>query len=279
MELTNLSEIRRLSEKYGFDFSKTLGQNFLINAAVPVKIAEGADISGKNVLEIGPGIGCLTKQLCLRAKKVIAVEIDQRLIPILGETLAEFDNVTVIQNDILKVDLNTLFDGEKFSVCANLPYYITTPIVMALLESGANIESVTVMVQKELAHRFVSVPASPEYGSVTASINYYAKASTLFSVSAGSFCPAPKVDSAVIKLDVRPENERIPVKNKEIFFRVIRAAFAMRRKTLVNNLSQEFGITKSDASSLLVSLGFSPTVRGETLSPEQFALIADNLKQ
>jgi len=277
MELTSPSEIRRLSEKYGFDFSKSLGQNFLINAAIPVKIAEGADIEGKNVLEIGPGIGCLTRQLCSRAKSVITVEIDKRLIPILDETLADFDNVKVINDDILNVDLSTLFDGQSFSVCANLPYYITTPIIMHLLESGAKIDSITVMVQKELARRFTSQPNTADYGSVTASIMYYAKASTLFGVSAGSFCPAPKVDSAVIKLDILPENMRISVKNKENFFRVIKAAFAMRRKTLVNNLSQEFKIPKSDCAAILSSLGLSETIRGEALSIEKYAQISDKM--
>ena len=278
MELTNLSVIRDLCERYGFEFSKTLGQNFLTNAAIPPKIAEGADIEGNFVVEVGPGFGCLTKELCKRAKKVVAVELDKSLLPVLDETLSEFFNLEIINDDILNVDISALCEkyGEtSVDVCANLPYYITTPIIMSLLESGAPVRSITVMVQKELAKRFISLPNTPDYGSVTASIMYYANAKLLFGVSAGSFYPAPKVDSAVIRLEIIPESERIPVKDKEIFFRVIKAAFAMRRKTLVNNLSQEFGISKTDGAEMLKSLGIKETVRGEVLSPKEFAKIAD----
>jgi len=280
MELTNLSVIRDLCARYGFEFSKTLGQNFLINAAVPPKIAEGAEIEGRFVIEIGPGFGCLTKELCKRAERVIAVEIDKSLLPVLDETLAEFDNLEIINDDIMNVDIAALCEKNGKSsvdICANLPYYITTPIVMSLLESGAPVSSVTVMVQKELARRFISAPNTPDYGSVTAAISYYADAKLLFNVSAGSFYPAPKVDSSVIRLEVRPEKDRIPVKDKDTFLRVIKAAFAMRRKTLVNNLSHEFGITKTAASEMLVSLGLKETVRGEALSPEDYARIADRL--
>ena len=278
MELTNLSVIRSLCEKYGFEFSKTLGQNFLVNAAIPPKIAEGAGINGKFVVEIGPGFGCLTKELCLRAEKVAAVEIDRSLIPVLEETLAEFRNVEIINDDILNVDLSALcekYGKDSVDVCANLPYYITTPIIMGLLESGAPLNSVTVMVQKELARRFVSAPGSPDYGAVTAAVAYYSRPKLLFNVSAGSFYPAPKVDSSVIRLDIIPENERIPVKNRDIFFKVIRAAFAMRRKTLVNNLSSAFGMEKSDVAALLAEASVPVSARGETLGIYKFARISD----
>lgn len=280
MELTNLSVIRDLCARYGFEFSKTLGQNFLINAAVPPRIAEGACIDGSFVIEIGPGFGCLTKELCRRADSVVAVEIDRTLIPVLGETLAEFGNLEIINDDILNVDIAALcerYGRKSVDICANLPYYITTPIVMSLLESGAPVSSVTVMVQKELARRFTSLPDTPDYGAVTASISYYAEAKLLFNVSAGSFYPAPKVDSSVIRLEILPEDKRIPLKDRETFFRVIKAAFAMRRKTLVNNLSREFGISKPDVSGILRSLQMNDSVRGEALSAKELARIADAL--
>jgi 16S rRNA (adenine1518-N6/adenine1519-N6)-dimethyltransferase len=282
MELTNLSVIRGLCEKYGFEFSKTLGQNFLINSSVPARIAEGAEIDGKFVLEIGPGFGCLTKELCMRAKSVVSVEIDRSLLPVLSETLAECENLEIINDDILNVDIASLCEkyGESgVDVCANLPYYITTPIIMQLLEGGAPVRSVTVMVQKELAKRFVSPPGSPDYGAVTASVMYHTKPKLLFGVSAGSFYPAPNVDSAVIRLDVIPESERVKVRDKETFFRVIRSAFAMRRKTLVNNLSAGFSLSKSEASDILSSLSIPVSVRGEALGIEDFARISDKISE
>lgn len=279
MNLTNVSEIKPLLERYGFSFSKSLGQNFLINAAIPVKIAENCGAGPEDtVLEIGPGIGCLTKELAKRVKRVVSVEIDKKLIPVLQETLAEFDNVTVINKDILEVDIaalcETLGCGELY-VCANLPYYITTPIIMKLLESNAPIKCITVMVQKELAQRFCSKPNTAEYGSVTASINYRAEVKNLFTVSPGSFIPAPKVSSSVIRLDIVPPP--VEVKDEKIFFRVIRAAFAMRRKTLSNNLANEFKITKAEATEIIKNCGFSETVRGEALSIFDYAKISDGL--
>lgn len=282
MDLTSLSVIRYLCDKYGFEFSKTLGQNFLVNAAIPKKTAEGADINGKFVIEIGPGFGCLTKELCERAKFVAAVEIDRSLLPVLSETLSEFENLEIINSNILDVDIAALCEKYGYTeahICANLPYYITTPIIMKILESSAPVRSVTVMVQKELAKRFVSPPGSPDYGAVTAAVMYYTKPKLLFNVSAGSFYPAPKVDSAVIRLDVIPERERIAVKNKETFFGVIRSAFAMRRKTLVNNLSAGFSISKSEAESILSSLSIPVSVRGETLGIEDFARISDKIEE
>jgi len=279
MNLTNISEIKPLMERHGFTFSKSLGQNFLINAAIPEKIAESCGAGPEDiVLEIGPGIGCLTKELAKRVKRVISVEIDKKLIPVLEETLAEFNNVTVINKDILEVDIKELCDTlgcKELYVCANLPYYITTPIIMKLLESGAPIKAITVMVQKELAQRFCSKPNTAEYGSVTASINYRAEVKNLFTVSPGSFMPAPKVSSSVIRLDIVPPP--VSVKDEKIFFRVIRAAFAMRRKTLSNNLANEFKITKAEAAEIIKKCGFSETVRGEALSISDYAKISDEL--
>ncbi len=282
MDLTSLSVIRSLCDKYGFEFSKTLGQNFLVNSAIPKKTAEGAEIDGKFVIEIGPGFGCLTKELCTRAKFVTAVEIDKSLLPVLSETLAEFDNLEIINDDILNVDIAALCEKYGYNeahICANLPYYITTPIIMKILESSAPVRSVTVMVQKELAKRFVSSPATPDYGAVTAAVMYYTKPKLLFNVSAGSFYPAPNVDSAVIRLDVIPESERVATKNRETFFRVIRSAFAMRRKTLVNNLSADFSISKNEAAAILSSLSIPVSVRGEALGIKEFARISDKIEE
>lgn len=273
MALTDLNTLRPLLEKHGFSFSKGLGQNFLINAAVPRRIAENAK---GNVLEIGPGAGCLTYELASRAEKVVAVEVDGRLLPVLSESLAEFSNVSVLHADILKTDLFSLFDGD-FSVYANLPYYITTPVVMYLLESGAPIREITVMVQKEVADRFTAKPGDADYGTVTASIGYYAKTEKLFSVSSGNFLPRPKVDSAVIRLTkIFPP---VSVRSRETLFRVIRAAFAMRRKTLVNNLKQEFFLSKDEGEAILEKLGFEKTVRGERLSLADYAKIADEIEK
>ena len=278
MELTSPKVIKELLEEFGFTFSKSLGQNFLINSAIPVKIAESSGIDAESeVLEVGPGIGCLTKELAKRAGHVTAVEIDRRLIPMLDRTLAEFDNVDVINDDILNVDLAALAGktGKPLTVCANLPYYITTPIIMALLESNAPIRSITVMVQKELAQRFCAGPGGKDYGTVTASAAYYADVKTLFGVSAGSFMPAPKVDSAVIRFDIKPENKRVSVRDKDEFFRVIRAAFSMRRKTLQNNLRSAYPFSSEQTAAVISSAGLSPSARGETLSTEDFARLAD----
>ena len=273
MALTDLNTLRPLLEKHGFSFSKGLGQNFLINAVFPRKIAENAK---GNVLEIVPGAGCLTYELASRAEKVVAVEVDGRLLSVLSESLAEFSNVSVLHADILKTDLFSLFDGD-FSVYANLPYYITTPVVMYLLESGAPIREITVMVQKEVADRFTAEPGDSDYGAVTASIGYYAKTEKLFSVSSGNFLPRPKVDSAVIRLTkISPP---VSVRSRETLFRVIKSAFAMRRKTLVNNLKQEFYLSKDEGEAILEKLGFEKTVRGERLSLADYAKIADEIEK
>lgn len=277
-ELTNPSYIKPLLERHGFAFSKSLGQNFLINSAIPPKIAEGAGISAEDtVLEIGPGIGCLTRELSRLAKRVVSVEIDRKLIPVLEETVGDLENVDVINDDIMKVDINALcekYGGESFVVCANLPYYITTQIIMKLLE-GAPVKRITVMVQKELAQRFCSKPGTPEYGAVTAAASFYSEAKILFHVSPGSFLPAPKVSSSVVRFDRIPPP--VSVRDERMFFRVIKAAFAMRRKTFANNLSAEFGISKTEATEILTSLGYSASVRGETFSVSGYAAVSNAL--
>ena len=271
MELTNPSYIKDLLERHKFHFSKTFGQNFLITKQIPEKIAEGASPDGSTtVLEIGPGIGCLTRCLAKRAKKVVTVEIDDRLIPILGETLCDLDNVQVVHNDILKTDLHALLGGEeKLAVCANLPYNITTPILVYLLESGLKFESITVMVQKEVAQRFCAEKGSKDYGAITLFLNYYTKPKMLFSVGAGNFMPRPRVDSAVLQLrSIEPPVETDP----KALFALIRAAFSMRRKTLQNTLASA-GIPKERTAAALEQMGKAPTARGEELSLADYAAL------
>lgn len=268
-DLTNPTQIRALLERHDFRFSKAFGQNFLITARIPERIAEEALLDRETaVLEIGPGIGCLTRQLAQRAKRVITVEIDDRLIPVLRETLGDLDNVTVVHSDILKADLSALLAGEeKIAVCANLPYNITTPILTFLLESGLPLRTVTVMVQKEVAYRFCAKKGSKDYGAITLFLNYYTRPEILFPVAAGNFIPRPRVDSAVIRLNAIEPPVQTP---KDALFKVIRAAFAMRRKTLVNALSA-LGIGKSVTEQALQTMGLEPTVRGETLGLQEYA--------
>ena len=266
----------------GITFRKEFGQNFLINRMIPENIADSCtDEENSMILEIGPGIGCLTKELALRYKKVVAVEIDKGLIPVLGKTLAEFDNVAVVNADIMEIDIENLVkeysEGMPVSVCANLPYYITTPILMRLLECGVSFSSITVMVQNEVASRLVAAPGSADYGAITAVLGYYGNVKRLFKVSAGSFVPAPKVDSAVVRIDLFKEPPYNPV--DEIFFRnLIKAAFEMRRKTLPNAINAKFPhIEKGRIAEAVVSLGFSETVRGERLSTEDFVNLSNIL--
>lgn len=283
MNLTNLNTIREISEKFGFTFSKSLGQNFLVNPSVCPRIAEtgGAD-QNTGVIEIGTGFGVLTQELAVRAKKVVAVELDSRLIPVLDYTLAEYHNVKVINEDILKVDLHRLiaeeFVGMEVAVCANLPYYITSPIIMALLEQRLPVKSVTVMVQKEAGDRLCAAMPSRECGAVTAAVRYYSEPRVLFPVSRGSFCPAPNVDSMVIRLDVKKE---LPLSSEEekTLFRVVKAAFGQRRKTLPNTLSAGLGISKPEAAEKLAAAGLKPTARAEELSMEQFCALARQFEQ
>lgn len=281
MDLCNLSVIKRLMAEEGITFRKEYGQNFLINRIIPEDIADNCtDNSESLILEIGPGIGCLTAELAVRYKKVVAIEIDKGLIPILGKTLADFDNVTVINEDVMKINLRELVDkysnGMPVSVCANLPYYITTPILMYLLESGVKFSSITVMVQNEVAARLVAGAGSADYGAITAILGYYGTVKKLFKVSAGCFIPAPKVDSAVVRIDLYDEPKYKPCSEK-LFRNCIKAAFEMRRKTLQNALNAKLGFSKELISEAVKALGHPETVRGERLSTEEFVKLSDYL--
>lgn len=283
MKLTDISTIRALLREHESSLKKKYGQNFLINESVPIKIADmGVPSKDAGIIEIGPGIGVLTNELCKRAKKVVTIEIDTSLRPILEKTVGHHDNLTIIYNDVLKVDIKSLVN-EHFSecdeicVCANLPYYITTPILMYLLESKIGFKYITVMVQKEVAQRLCAPAASPEYGAITASLNYYGKAKRLFTVSAGSFLPAPKVDSAVVQIELY-KTSPFSVTSEEMLFRVIKAAFMQRRKTLINALSSEFTeFDKAELTEIVTSLGHKETVRGESLDIKDFILLANKI--
>lgn len=279
--LSDISVIKKILSEHGFTFSKSLGQNFLINPTVCPRMAEacGAD-SDTGVLEIGAGIGVLTAELAKRAKKVVSLELDTRLMPVLAETLGEFSNVEVLNADVLKLDLNKLIDdcfqGMHVAVCANLPYYITSPVIMALLESRIPVDAVTVMVQKEAAARLCAPVGSRDAGAVTVAVNYYAQAEKLFDVSAGSFMPAPKVDSSVIRLNIRKEPP-VEVSDEKFFFRVIKAAFGQRRKTASNSLSAGLGIPKDKVSAAIAAAGFEPSVRAESLTMQELARLSECL--
>ena len=282
MDLCNLSVIKTIMSDAGITFRKEFGQNFLTNRIIPEDIADNCtDEQESLIIEIGPGIGCLTQELAARYKKVVAVEIDKGLIPVLNKTLAQFSNITVINDDIMKIDIAELVkeysDGMPVSVCANLPYYITTPILMRLLESGVKFSSITVMVQNEVAARLAAKPGSSDYGAITAVLGYYGTVRKLFKVSAGNFVPAPKVDSAVVRIDLFKE-PRFNPKNEKLFRDLIKAAFEMRRKTLVNAISSKLPhINKENILNALNSINYSPTVRGERLSTEEFVLLSDLL--
>lgn len=281
MDLCNPSVIKNIMAEANICFRKEFGQNFLVKAEVPQQIAEQcADTTERMILEIGPGIGCLTKELALRYRKVVAVEIDRGLLPVLEKTLSEFSNVTVRNADIMEMDLLALIreesEGLPVSVAANLPYYITTPILMRLLESGIPFETITVMVQKEVAARLTAKPGSADYGAITAVLGFYGEARRLFTVPAGCFLPAPKVDSAVLRLDLFPTPKYKPV-SPQIFFRTVKGAFLQRRKTLQNALSAAFPLAKDLLANLITSMGFSPTVRGEQLSTADFVRLSDGI--
>lgn len=267
-----------------FRKKKQYGQNFLTNAAIPARIVRESGIdSACGALEIGPGLGALTTQLAPACAKVVAVEIDSEVIPPLLEKLKPFSNVTVIEQDILQTDLHALleehFSGMEVCVCANLPYYITTPILMKLLEGKYGFRSITVMVQKEVAERLCAKSGSDGYGAITASVSYYASVRRLFPVPAGCFSPKPKVDSAVIRLDLYPEPP-VSVENEALLFEVIKAAFLQRRKTLCNALSAYFPfLTKEACTRILQDCGLRADIRGEMLSLEQFAAITDSLQK
>ena len=281
MELTNPSVIKEVLSKNGFSFKKSLGQNFLINPTVCPKMAESAVNQDEiGVLEIGPGIGVLTAELAKVAKKVVSIELDERLKPVLSETLAEFENIDVIFGDAMKLDLEKIlkenFNDSKVSVCANLPYYITSPIIMNLLESRLPFSSLTVMVQKEAAERLCAKVPSRDSGAVTVAVRYYCEPEILFNVSRGSFMPAPNVDSSVIRLNILKEPS-VNVTNEKLFFKMVRAAFEQRRKTFVNSVSAGLGISKDTVKNALLSVGVTETVRAEALSMEQLASICNEL--
>ena len=281
MDLCNITEIKALLARHGFHFSKAKGQNFLTAAWVPERIADEAGVDETcGVLEVGPGIGPLTKQLCRRAKKVVAVEVDTSLQPLLAETMAGCENLEILFRDILKTDIPALvreeFPGLRPMACANLPYYITTPILAALLESRS-FSSVTVMVQKEVAQRICAPAGRSEYGAFSVFCQYYAEPRLLFDVPPSCFIPQPKVTSAVLTLPVRPAPP-CPVADEKLFFRAVRASFAQRRKTLLNALAAGFSeLPKAELAELIESCGFAPTVRGETLDIPAFAALANAL--
>lgn len=281
--LSDISVIKSVLSRHGFTFSKALGQNFIINPGVCPRIAEeGGAEEGVGVLEVGAGIGVLTAELAKRASKVVCVELDTRLLPVLDETLGEFDNVKIINGDILKVDLHRILEDEfgnmPVVVCANLPYYITSPVIMRLLESKLKIESVTVMVQKEAAVRLCADVGSRDSGAVTVAVNYYAEAQKLFDVSRGSFMPSPNVDSAVIRLDIL-KNPPIEVSDEKFFFSMVKAAFSQRRKTASNGISAGTGIPKPTVIEAIEAAGLSPTVRAEALTMEQLGVLCEELKK
>lgn len=270
---------RKALEKYGFRFRHRLGQNFIYDEALLRRVVDAAEIEDKNVLEIGAGAGSLTLALSERAKSVLALEIDDKLIPVLREVLAGRENVRLLQGDAMKADIEALmreaFDGD-YAVVANLPYYITTPVIMRLLESPLPPQSLTVMVQKEVASRLVASPGTKDYGAITLAVQYRSVVSVPMKVPAGCFTPRPKVDSALVRMVWR-ETPAVAVRSEETFFRTVRAGFAMRRKTLLNNISAAFSLSREQATAALEAAGIAPSARGETLSMEEFGRLADQL--
>lgn len=281
MNLSDINQIRSLLARHGFAFKKSLGQNFLINGEVCPAMADAACDSETGVLEIGPGIGVLTKELSKKAKKVVAIELDERLKKILPETLKDCKNIEVVFGDAMKIDLKKLIeekfaDCKKVTVCANLPYYITSPIIMMLLESCLPIDSITVMVQKEAAIRLCAQIGSRDAGAVSVAVSYYAQPEILFHVGRDSFLPPPNVDSAVIKLNIR-KDPPIKVKSETNFFKLVKACFAQRRKTFVNTVSNTLNLSKEKIKNALNELEILETVRGEQLDLEQLAKLSDML--
>lgn len=282
-KLSDITTIRAVLEKNGFHFSKALGQNFLINPSVCPRMAAlsgAADCAG--AVEVGPGIGVLTWELSKVAKKVVSIELDKRLLPVLDETLADCDNVKILNADVMKLDLRRMieeeFPGGEVAVCANLPYYITSPVIMRLLEERLPVTSITVMVQKEAAERLCAHPGERACGAVSAAVWYYAEPEILFQVSRGSFMPAPNVDSAVIRLRIR-RTPPVEVADEPFFFRVVRAAFAQRRKTAVNSIANTLGRSKQAVAAAFDAAGVPQNARAEALTLEDFAALAAGLLQ
>lgn len=279
--LSDPGHIKEVLSRHGFHFSKALGQNFLINPGVCPRMAAECGAQGcKGVIEVGPGIGVLTWELSQVAQKVCAIELDSRLFPVLEETLAGRDNVKIIPGDVMKLDLHQLiqqeFGGGPVCVCANLPYYITSPVILRLLEEGLPLTSITVMVQKEAAQRLCAAPGERQCGAVSVAVHYRSQPKLLFQVGRGSFLPPPKVDSAVLRLDLRQEPP-VSVADEDWFFRVSRAAFAQRRKTAANSLSATLGLPKPQVEQALAAAGAAENVRAERLTLEQLAALANAL--
>ena len=281
MELTNINEIKELLSRHGFRFSKSMGQNFLTAAWVPRDIADSAKLDeGTGVLEVGPGIGCLTKQLSLRAGKVLSVELDNALRPILAETLSECENVEIIFGDVLKQNLPALvkehFGEMRCAVCANLPYNVTSPLLTAFIEAGC-FETITVMIQREVARRICAAPGTADYGAFGIFVQWHMETELLFDVPPSCFIPQPKVTSSVIRLRRRAAHPA-ETTDEQFLFKVIRAAFNQRRKTLINAISSQIpGVTKEQAERAVTESGFDARIRGETLDIGKFATIADKL--
>lgn len=281
MNLSDINTIRGVLSRHGFHFSKSLGQNFLVNPEVCPRMAQECGAGkGVGVLEVGPGIGVLTAELAKRAEKVVAVELDQRLLPVLAETLAEYPNVKVVHADIIKIDLNRLIQKEfpnmEVVVCANLPYYITSPVIMRLLEERLPVRAVTVMVQKEAADRLCAEPGTRACGAVSVAVRYFAQPQILFGVERSSFMPPPNVDSAVIQLKVRPEPE-IQVEEEKNFFALVKAAFGQRRKTVLNSVAAGLSMGKERVAAALERAGIAPNSRAEQLTMQQFAQFCGEL--
>lgn len=278
MELTNIGVIRDLFERHGFSFTKSLGQNFLINPTICPKIAKLGGIGeGACALEIGTGVGVLTAELAKRYDKVVAVEIDASLKPILEETLAEFNNVEVVFADVMEIDLAKLiaekFDGKDVVICANLPYYITSPVIMRVLENRIPVKAMTVMVQREAADRLCATPRTRDCGAITYAVNYYSKPQLLFRVNRGSFMPSPNVDSAVIRLNIE-NTKTLPLSEERMMFQIIKAGFSQRRKQLINPLSTALGLSKTELSETLSEFGIKPTARPEELTLDDYIKLA-----
>ena len=281
MKLYQPSTIKEIRDKYGFRFTKSLGQNFLTDKNIIDSIIEGSGTGEEDLaIEIGPGIGVITRELAAIAHKVIAIEIDTGLIPILNETLGDLDNVEVVNEDVLKTDLRALIAGEEFSgsvrVIGNLPYYITTPIVMKLLQDSPGIDTITVMMQKEVADRLKAAPGTQDCGAISLMVQYYSEITEVVKVPKTVFVPQPKVDSMVLRLDVR-KKPQVEVSDPEFMFRVIKAGFGQRRKTLSNALSVLEGYTKEEIREAIISAGIDPVRRGETLDLNEYARLSDAL--
>ncbi len=283
--LTDISVIKRVMGEHNVTFSKGLGQNFLVNPTVCPRMAEAVKDGAKGkigVLEIGAGVGVLTKELLERADKVVCVELDTRLFPVLNDTLAGYDNLTLINEDILKADLDSIikehFEGMEIFVCANLPYYITSPVIMRLLEEKLPFNKIIVMVQKEAADRLCAKVGTRESGAVTVAVNYYAQARKLFDVSRGSFMPSPKVDSCVIELDLTKKGD-YKVTDEALFFKMVKSAFAQRRKTILNSLSSGMGIGKDKITLAVENAGLSLTARAEALTMDELVTLSNKISE